>query len=95
VSAGALAHPAKVDPECHQTGVIQSGRCAKHNLIVHRAAPERMWMQNQRHPAIRLLARWLYDGFEAPVWNFNKEISCRIHIETGLCSVTFRTAVSA
>ncbi len=54
--SGALADPAKVDPQRYQSRIIQSDGCAKHDLVVHRSAAERMRMQDHGKWRARLRA---------------------------------------
>jgi hypothetical protein len=44
VYARTLANPTKVDSQDRKPGIVQSSSGTKHNLIVHRAATEWMWM---------------------------------------------------
>jgi hypothetical protein len=44
VFAGTLANSAKVDSQRGESGIVQSSSGTNHNLIVHRAAAEWMWM---------------------------------------------------
>src|SRR5713226_1251610 len=78
--AGALAHTAKIDSQRGQSGIVQRRRSAKHDLVVHRAAPERVRVQHQRDAA-NGVAVWLFQNcFQTPVRRGNKKVSCRIHL---------------
>ena len=79
--SGTLAHAAKVDTQGDQSGVIQGGRGAKDNFVMHRAAAERVRMQHQRDTANRTSTRLFQNSFQPTVRCGYKEIACGIHSE--------------
>src|ERR1043165_5136126 len=78
--AGALSDAAKVDAQGDEASVIQRARRAKDDLVVHRAAAQRMRVKHERHAACGLArARLFQDGFEPTVRRSDEKIPSRIH----------------
>ncbi len=84
VRAGALAYAAKIYPQCDESGIIQRASSAKHDLVVHRAAVQRMWVQDKRDVRVRRNlffddARFFQNRFKPTVRRADKKIANRIH----------------
>src|SRR5262247_3393331 len=76
--ARAQSDAAKVEPQCLEAALVQSLRRAEYHLVVHSAAVQRVWMQDQRDP-LGLIAFRAIDRFQPPVCRRNEKISRRIH----------------
>ena len=68
---------AEVEPQCLEAAFVQSLRRAEDDLVVHRAAVQRVRMQYQRDP-LGLIAFRAIDRFQPPVSRRNEKISRRI-----------------
>src|SRR5262245_47608719 len=79
VFACAQPDAAKVDPQSFEAAFVQSLRRAKDDLVVHRAAVQRVRMQDQRDP-LGLIAFRAIDRFQPPVRRRNEKISRWIHM---------------
>src|SRR5262249_37471749 len=76
--ARAQSDAAKVEPQCLEAALVQSLRRAEDDLVVHSAAVQRVWVQDQRDP-LGLIAFRAIDRFKPPVRRRNEKISRRIH----------------
>jgi hypothetical protein len=58
-----LSNAAKVNSQRRQSGVVKRRGSAKHDLIVHRAAAEWVWMEHQSHGSGWTLPRLFQNRF--------------------------------
>jgi hypothetical protein len=79
VFAGRESDAAEVYAQRQEAGVAERPRRAEDDLVVHRAAVQRVRVQDERGAA-RLARGRFQNRLDAPVRRGDEKVSCRVHL---------------